>query len=563
MTRGLLRLGGCLLVLLTAGCLAGPRPSLGPAGPAGAAAAEPFYFTDQTDSAGLTFRYGEPPAERPLSVLETAPGGCAFLDYDLDGRLDVFLAGLTQWGLFRNVGGGRFRDVTPDVSGNPRGPWMGCAVGDYDNDGYPDVLVTGYRACALLRNLRGRRFQDTAERAGLRRDLWTTSAAFADIDADGWLDLYVGAYLDYHLGRQDLCRFGSQWTACGPEMYGPERGRLYRNLGDGRFQDRTEPSGLSAAAGKTWGVGFADYDADGDPDLYLANDQVRANLFRNDGGFRFTEVGTTLGTAYAAGGGVQGGMGVDWADYNGDGRLDLFVPTYVQQENALYRQGADGLFQVVSADVGLSRPTLPYVAFGSGFLDADNNGALDLFVANGHIRSNVDQLGSGESYAQPLQLFANDGSGRFSDVSSRSGPPFRTPLVGRGVAFGDYDDDGRVDILVADLNGSARLLRNESGSKGNWISIQLDGGPRNRDAIGALVTARSSGLTQVRQVTTGRSVLSACDPRVHLGLGAAGQVDAVTVRWPDGKVEAWGRQPAGREVRLSRGSGAPVKARVK
>lgn len=512
-------------------------------------------FRDVASKLGIHYALGHG-GKTPLTILETAPGGCAFVDLDQDGWQDMILVGPPKCAVYRNDHGQRFEDVTSQMGLQLQGPWMGCTVGDYNGDGYPDVLLTGYRRTALLKNDGGRRLLDVTRGSGVESSKWTTSAAFCDIDADGWLDLYVGAYVGYRIGHKDLCRVGAIESACGPEMYAGEVGRMYRNRGDGSFEDITHVSGLSRASGKTWGVAFADYDGDGRPDLYLANDQAPGNLFRNLGERRFEEQGVGSGTAYDAGGSVQGGMGVDWGDYDEDGRLDLFVTTYTYQVKELYRNEGKGLFQPVGLEAGLAGPTSSHVAFGTGFIDANNDGHLDLFIANGHVRDNMAKFDRSQSYQQPMQLLANRGDGTFEEVSPRAGDPFKQRIVGRGVAFGDYDNDGQVDVLVMDLEGRARLLHNEPvGERGNWVSFRLDDGRRNHEGIGARITLEASGRRQVREVTRGRSVLSASDCRAYFGIGRATVVDRITIRWPDGRTEERRHLAVNRSHTLRQGRG--------
>ena len=506
------------------GCLAPPRQMPPPP-------RSEVRFVDVAEEAGIDFRLGHG-RKSPLNILETASGGAGFLDFDQDGDPDVILVGDRTCRLYRNLGRGRFQDASGilDLTRDQR--WMGCAVGDYNGDRYPDVLLTGFRCAALLQNDRGRRFRDATRSSGIRTDLWTTSAEFADIDRDGDLDLYVGAYVAYHPGSADLCRLGTLLTACGPERYQAERGLLYRNEGHGRFEDATSAFGLEAAAGKTWGVAFGDYNGDGWPDLYLANDRVPSNLFRNDKGV-FRDASLESGTAYDAAGGLMGAMGVDWGDADGDGGPDLFVTTYHQEASPLYVSPDGEAFKDVGERAGLASPTRPQVGFGCGFFDADNDGDLDLFAANGHVRDNVGALDAAQTYAQPMQLFLNDGFGRYRDVSAAAGADVSEPAVGRGVAFADYDGDGDADVLVVDLAGQARLLRNEYRGGNRWIKIRLRASGENAEALGARVTITTAGERRVRWAKRGGSVLSASDSAVHCGLGPATEA-SVEVEWPDG-----------------------------
>jgi hypothetical protein len=488
-------------------------------------------FEDVAEQSGIRFRLTRP-SNRPLTVLETAPGGCAFLDYDLDGRLDALLVGDGACALYRNEGPGGFREVSESVGLDRPDRWMGCAVGDIDGDRYPDLLLTGYRCLRLYRNDGGKRFLDVTADSGLRTNAWTTSAAFWDADRDGDLDLYVGAYLQYTEGVEDLCRLGEIRTACGPEHYDEERGAFYVNNGDGRFQEATAQYGFDRASGKTWGVAPADFDGDGWVDVYLANDMMPCDLFRNEKGRRFQNIGPESGTAFDLVGNLLGGMGVDWGDVDADGAPDLLLTTYFLQPMCLYRNQSAGTFREASQGYGLAAPTRPFVGFGCGLIDIDNDTDLDIFTANGHVRSNVDQFDASQHFRQPMQVLRNEGGGRFRDASRWAGPCLSDPIVGRGTAFGDYDADGDLDILVVDLDGPARLLRNNFPEQ-NWLRVRLEG-RRNREGIGARVSVKTSARRWETQVFRARAVLSASEPVAHFGLGSTpGPVD-VEVRWADG-----------------------------
>jgi hypothetical protein len=429
---------------------------------------------------------------------------------------------------------------------------MGCAAGDYDGDGKVDLLLTGYHLLRLYHNAGGR-FEDVTAAAGLQPDRWYTSAVFADLDGDGWLDLYVGGYVKFGPEEQQHCPAGVDSAGvavdgpCGPEPYAAQPGRLYHNDHGRRFVDVTAASGLQKATGKTLGVACADYDADGRLDLYLANDRSPGDLFHNVGGGRFRNVGLASGTAYNRNGAAQSGMGVDWGDYDGDGRPDLFVATFSAEPKSLYHNDGGGAFQEAGLSAGLA-PAEPYVAFGAGFLDADNDGQLDLLIANGHALGPIEKVDPTFLYREPLQLFLNHGDGTFREVSAAAGEPFRQRLVGRAAAFGDYDDDGRTDVLVTDLEGPARLLHNESPAAHHWLRVRLEGRPPNRQGIGGRVTLRAGGKRQVRQVMAGASFMAANDPRPLFGLGPAAGVEELEVRWPGGKVTRLRPEGVDREV---------------
>jgi enediyne biosynthesis protein E4 len=562
-----------VLALALAGCQAA-RPSAlarGTARPAGEARHEgSSIFTDVARPAGLAFRYGYG-GRSPLDLLEISGGGAGLLDVDGDGWLDVLLVGQQRCALYRNDHDGTFTDVTRRAGLTAEGTWMGCAAGDIDDDGRVDLFLCGYRCAALFRNRGDGSFVDVSRTAGIRPGGWMSSAAFADVDRDGRLDLYVGRYARWDTSTLRFCVVEGVRTACGPEMYDPEKGSFYHNEGGGRgggpvrFVEATPRFGLGDTHGKTWGVAFADMNDDGWPDLYLANDEVPCDLYENVRGARFRNVGLASGTAFSRDGVRQGGMGVDWGDYDNDGRLDLFVTTFYQQPKSLYHNDGGGRFSEVSDVAGIAAPTLPYVAFGTCFLDVDNDGLLDLFIANGHVRDNPERLDPAVHYAQPMQLFRNDGSGVFRDLSREAGPAFDRPIVGRAAASGDIDNDGDIDLLVVDAAGAPLLLRNESGNRRHWLTVRALTAQR-RDAIGARITITAGGRRQVAEVRPGASFLATNDPRVHFGLGEADRVERLQIRWPDGRVEERRDLSANQFMTLveaRRGRAAPAETRRK
>jgi hypothetical protein len=332
-------------------------------------------------------------------------------------------------------------------------------------------------------------------------------------------------------------------------VYDPQFGILYRNLGGGRFEDVTRSAGAAPSAGKSWAALFSDFDGDRYPELYVANDMTPCDFYLNQKG-RFRGLGSQSNVAYDASGHLQGAMGCDSGDYDNDGRLDLVVTTYFAQPTSLYRNDGDGLFTEVGTPAGIGARTMPYVGFGTGLVDFDNDGWLDFFQANGQVRANISRHDPSQQYAQPLQLFRNNG-GRFHEVSATAGEPFHTPVVGRGAAFGDYDADGRVDILLSNLEGKALLLRNVSEPANHWLRVSLAGSGGNRQGLGARVELQAGDLRLVREVRTCGSVLSANEPVAHFGLGSASAVDRVTVRWPDGRTTTRTGVPVDQVLRLS------------
>jgi enediyne biosynthesis protein E4 len=515
-------------------------------------AAGPFV-----EGPALPFRHA-PGGRSPLDILETAGAGCAVLDYDRDGWLDLFLVGGGQKGhnpnaLFHNNRDGTFTDVTARAGVGP-GPvsGMGCAAGDYDGDGWVDLYVTGYGGNVLYRNQGDGtgggpvRFADVTERAGVRAGGWSTSAAWGDVDGDGWLDLYVCRYLRFGSGTPRICPYRGVPMACPPRLYAGEPGILYHNNGDGTFQDVTRRSGAVAPDGKSLGCLFTDTDGDGRLDLYVANDGMPNNLFHNEGGGRFRDVALVSGTAYNANGDAEASMGVDAGDFDGDGRLDLVVTAFQNETDAIYHNDGAGAFSYVTAEVGLAELTRPFLSFGCGWIDYDNDGDLDLFVVSGHVQDTIARADTACAFAQPRHLFENTG-GRFREVGAAS-PPLARPAVGRGAAFGDLENDGDLDILVSNNSGPPILLMNAAGKGRSWLRVRLRGRAPNRFGIGARVRLTAGGHTQVAETHAGHSYASTSDPRLHFGLGAIDRVTRLEVRWPRGATSVLTDLPANQEV---------------
>jgi hypothetical protein len=527
-----------------------------------AGSARPPLFEDIGASAGLRYQW-RIEGKRPLTILQTIGNGCAFLDYDNDGNLDILLVG-PKLGLFRGDGKGRFTDVT-DAMGlrGFSGHFLGCAVGDVDGDGYDDLYISGYQTALLLHNARGKRFTDVTETAGLKPQPWGTSCAFAEtIPGSGRLDLYVGNYVRFGPEQPQLCTESGVQTSCGPRYYTPLPGVFYRNDGHGHFTEFTRQSGASAASGRTLGVAFADFDGSGRPGLALANDEIQGDLLEpaRSGAPVYKNVGMVAGTALDRDGNVHGGMGEDWGDYDNDGRLDLFVATFAGESKSLYHNDGEAHFSDLGIATGIGQPTAPFVAFGCKFLDYDNDGWLDLLLANGHVQNNADQVDHSATYRQSLQLFHNRGGTTvaFEDASALCGAGARRPIVGRGLAIGDFDNDGRVDVLVVDSEGAPLLLHNRSEQAGHWLGLRLVGVRSNRDGYGAVLTAEFSGRKLLQQCQTGGSYLSASDRRVHFGLGAATTVEKLTVRWPSGHTDVYTDLKADRYLTLREGDASPL-----
>jgi hypothetical protein len=522
-----------LAAILLGGCDGAGARAITPS-QAGARSAAPPLFRDVSAGAGLRFTLGHG-GRSPLTILETLGHGAGFVDVDGDGRLDIVLVGSDKVALYRNAGNGTFADITAGSGLRAAGYWQGVASGDYDNDGRSDLFLTGYRCCALYRNEGGGRFRDVTRAAGIARKGWSSSATFVDVDHDGFLDLFVTNYVQFHPTSPQFCKNARGFlSTCGPTTYDPEKPVLYRNTGSDRFVDETVRRGIGDAHGNALGAAVADYDADGWIDIAVANDQLPGDLYRNRGRGRFENAGVAGGTAYNVKGEEYAGMGIDWADYDANGALELVVTTFQAQPTSLFAQTAPGLFSDICYTAGVAHPTMNHVGFGARFLDYDNDGLADLAIANGHAVDTIARSDSTTSYAQPTQLFHNAGEGRLKEVTAEAGPDFTRPIVGRGLAKGDYDNDGRVDLLVVDAEGHPLLLHNEVATRNHWLSLALRGVRSNRSGIGAHLTVEAGGRTWRQVVATDGSFQSASDVRAHLGLGQATRADRIRIAWPSG-----------------------------
>ena len=528
-----------------------------------------LQFVDDAEAAGLRFVHdnGQTPKKFPP---ETMSGGVGLLDYDGDGRLDVYLvqggpfpppAGPAEGDrLYRNRGDGTFEDVT-DRAGlgrAGRGYGHGVAVGDYDNDGRPDLFLTRWRAYALLHNRGDGTFEDATDRAGLDGDRdWPTSAAFADLDGDGDLDLYVCHYLAFDIQNPRVCPdAGSRVNHyCNPKEFPALPDHAFRN-DRGRFVDVTSRAGFVDPEGRGLGVVAADLDDDNRVDLYVANDMSANYLFRNKGDFRFEEVAFEVGAAANGSGGFQSGMGIACGDLDGDGRPDLAVTNYYGESTTLFRNLGRCLFGDNTVATGLAAPSRNLLGFGIAFLDADNDGRLDLISANGH----VSDYRPAFPWTMPIQLLVGAAGGRLTDVSAGAGPPFQPLHLGRGLAAGDLDNDGRIDAVVVCQNEPPVLLHNRTAG-GHRVTIQLEGTRSNRDGVGARVMIEAGGSRQVAQRFGGGSYQSAGDPRLHFGLGAATRVDRLEVRWPSGQTDRFLGLDVDRCYRLREGDAEARPAR--
>ena len=543
---------------LLAGCTRTPSPipPTPPAAPTG-----PALFPDVAEAAGLHYQWTVA-GTRPLNILQTIGNGCAFLDCDNDGNLDILLVG-PKPALYKGDGHGHFTDFTAQVGlGKLSGHFLGCAVGDYDGDGYDDLYLSGYKTGILLHNEKGKGFRDVTAAAGLKPQPWGTSASFAEtVPGSGKLDLFIANYAHFGTepGIPQLCDSHGLKTSCGPRYYQPIKGAFYRSLGNGRFVDVSAAVGMPQTSGRGLGVAFAPLEPGEAPSLAIANDEMAGDLLRpaSKAAAHYANIGTQAGTAFDRDGGIHGGMGTDWGDYDNDGKFDLFVCTFQGEAKSLYHNEGGGLFTDVSYRTGLALPTQARVAFGCKLFDYDNDGSLDVVIANGHVQDNIHDIDTSTTYKQTLQLFHNSGGSplTFADVSAQGGPAFGEPMVGRGLAVGDYDNDGREDVLMVDSEGKPLLLHNECPASGHWLEVRLLGAQSNRDGIGAALTAHAGGRTLLRLCHTDGSYLSASDKRVHFGLGTAAAIDTLTIHWPSGHVDTLKALPADKIITVREGQG--------
>lgn len=518
----------------------------GQAGQGGAPGETPV-FTDVTESAGITWKHfnGESPDR---FLIETSCGGAAFLDFDGDGLLDIFLVngGETPRGkspapvrhaLYRNLGQGRFEDVADRAGVGQAGFYgMGAAAADYDNDGDQDLYVTGFPSSALFRNNGDGTFENVSESAGVENmERWGASAAWIDHDRDGRLDLFVCNYAELSFANPITCDHKGIPAYCDQKSYAPSRSRLFRNRGDGAFDDVSETSGIDRHKSRAFGVVSIDADGDGWQDLLVAGDATPNLLLLNKQDGTFQEVGFEADMAFNSEGVARSGMGIDAGDFDGDGNPDFVVTNFHDEFHALYRNRGKFPFRELSRPSGLTRFTVPYVGWGVRFVDYDNDSHQDLIIVNGHVTRTIELARRDITYLQRPLLLGNDGRGKLRDLADRAGPVFRTGHAARGLATGDFDNDGDADALLVRLNRRPLLLRNNRGQDSTWIGFRLEGTRSNRDAIGARVEIDGGEGKRVRWLTGGGSFLASHDKRLIFGLGEAGpdRVGA-TIQWPNG-----------------------------
>ena len=515
--------------------------------------AQSAHFKDVSREVGLNVPHISTPDKQ--YIVESMSGGVGLIDCDNDGKLDIIVVNGSTIEHFRNGGGDRlitlyqqdagfkFTDITQSAGLTRKGWGMGVAVADYDNDGLPDIYVTGYGGNALYHNLGSCKFEDVTDKAGVAAAGFSTGAAWADYDRDGRVDLFVSRYVHFDIEHlptfgsdEKTCRFKGIRVQCGPWGMQGEGDLLFHNRGDGTFEEVSKKAGVDDpdhyyGLGVEWG----DYDDDGWPDLYVANDSGPNYLYRNKHDGTFEDISMLSGSAVSGDGLQQGSMGIDWGDYLHDGRMGMFVTNFTEQADTLYRNVGNGEFTDVSMPAKLAQPTYLNVGWGTGFVDFSNSGWLDIFVANGHVYPQMDQIAGAARYAEPMQLFRNQGDGTFEDISS----VFQdiSNASRRGAAFGDLNNDGNVDIVVLNMDGPPQLLLNDGASHNHRVLFKLVGTKSNKMAIGAKVRVTAGKLVQTAEVRAGGSYLSSSDPRLHFGLATETKMNQVTIRWPSGDKE--------------------------
>ena len=502
---------------------------------------------------------------------ESTGAGCAFLDYDNDGWMDIYLVNSGPcdfWtppsplrnALYRNNRDGSFTDVTLKAGVPGGGYGMGAAVGDYDADGFPDLYVTQYGRSILYHNNGDGTFTDVTQKAGVSAPGWASSAVWFDFDNDGLLDLFVCRFVDFSKLTYHACSAANIPALAGlneycyPRIFNPMPSWLFHNNGDGTFNDVSQDLGIAENPGKSWGVVATDINNDGFLDLFVSNDTTANFLFANRKGKKFEEIGFTAGVAYAPGGKARSGMGVDSADFNQDGWMDLFVTNLDHEFYGLYKNKHDESFDDVAGPSGIARATQLMSGWGAKFFDFDNDGLLDLFVANGHPDDLINKINPAVTYSEPLLLFQNTGSG-LKNISSESGPLFSRDLSARGLALGDFDNDGALDVLISVNDGPPVLLRNDAAPRNHWLGLHLVGKKSNPDAIGARISYQAGDLKQTRFKVGGGGYLSSHDPRIVLGLARHEKIDWLEIRWPQpsGLVQRFTGLPLDRYIKIVEG----------
>jgi hypothetical protein len=517
-------------------------------------------FVNVAREAGITFKH-ENGASKEKLMPETFGSGVAWIDFDNDGLPDLFFSngadlahGKPSPGnvLYHNLGNGKFEDVTKKAGVAGNGMFAtGATVGDYDNDGFLDLFVTGYNSRQLFHNNGDGTFTDVTAKAGVSGGGWSSSAAWVDYDRDGYLDLFVARYLEYDIKTAPYCGYKQEGYRmyCDPQQFDGVPAQLFHNNHDGTFTDVSVKAGIANRAGKGLGVVVGDIDLDGWPDIFVTNDGVRNFLYRNKGDGTFQDITYTAGTGFDMNGKAMAGMGTEIADFDGDGLPDIFLTAFSREYNTLFRNLGKLQFEDVTLKAGLQSGFLT-LAFGAKLFDYDNDGLLDIFCTNGHVTDNVELYDPQLTYRQSDLLYQNIGGGRFKDVSAESGPAFRIKHVGRGAAVADFDNDGDLDIVIADCGGPALLYRNDGGNRNHWLAIKARGRESNRFGLGSKVRVTAGGATQYREINPSGSYLSTSDMRLYFGLGKETVARRLEIEWPRGKKQVLENVPAGQVLTL-------------
>jgi hypothetical protein len=511
----------------------------------------PIEFTDVTAQAGIHFKHNSGAFGKKY-LPETMGGGVCFLDYDNDGWQDILFVNSMDWpghksgksfpALYHNNRDGTFTDVTRQAGLGVEMYGMGCSVGDYDNDGNVDIYITALGSNHLFHNLGNGKFADVTAKAGVADPGFSTSAVWFDYDNDGKLDLFVAHYIDWSIETDQYCSLdGKNKSYCTPQNYKGQSSTLFRNRGDGTFENVTKRAGLSDPTSKALGIALLDYDNDGWIDLFVSNDTEPNKLYHNNRNGTFTNVAVAAGVAYSEAGTVRAGMGTDAADYDDSGRQSLVIGNFTNEGMALYHNDGTGLFTDEAPATGISKMSIQSLTFGTFFFDYDLDGLPDIFAVNGHVSDDISVVQPNVKYAQPPHLFRNLGKGKFEEVTTKLGPALQRPIVGRGAAYGDFDNDGDLDLVITTNNGSARLLRNNNGNRNDMLRVKSLGTRSNRDGIGAKVTLKTNkGARQFAMVKTGSSYLSQSELPLTFGLGKPeeGKTVSLEIVWPSGQKDS-------------------------
>ncbi len=560
----------CALLAVAALCMSyAPGPSSGAVAPSPARPAGPIEFRDATKASGIHFKHNSGAFGKKY-LPETMGSGVCVLDYDNDGWQDLLFVNSMDWpghkgaaksypALYHNNRDGTFTDVTREAGLAVESYGLGCAVADYDNDGFEDIYITTVGANHLFHNLGNGKFADVTAKAGVADPGFSTSAVWFDYDNDGKLDLFVTHYIDWSIAKDQYCTLDNKNKSyCTPQTYKGESSSLFHNKGDGAFENVTKRAGLHDPTSKSLGVAMLDYDNDGWMDLFVANDTEPNKLYHNNHNGTFTDVAVQVGVAFSESGRVRAGMGVDAGDYDGSGWQSLVIGNFTNESMSLYRNDGSGLFVDEEISSGIRQMSLQALTFGCFFFDYDLDGRLDIFAANGHVSDDISVVQPTLRYAQPASLFHNNGKRKFEDASAKVGPALQQPVVGRGAAYFDYDNDGDLDLVITANNGPARLLRNENGNQNDLLRVKLVGTRSNRDGIGAKVTlTTNTGARLFRMVKTGSSYASQSEMPLTFGFGKpdAGKTVSIEIIWPSGQKDSLSKISANQFITVKEGSG--------